>query len=86
MLFSLAALLAPMQLLPNGFEDCPCIDPWPLAGYAADNSTCSGFVREGKCYEKSYGSNGCRAYDHSRPSCQAKNAPAWCTCTKGPIP
>jgi len=81
-------LLLVAAVLPFGNDDCPCIDPFPVAlpaGGGADLSgvltpNCSGMLRNSVCYEASYGTRGCRAYDAvDSDECLAESPPAWCS-------
>ena len=64
-------------ILPQGSADCPCIDPHPLVGPGTRNETCSGIQKGGICYQREYGSTGCRQYDAvAADECQAVDRPA----------
>ena len=67
-------LLAPLTLfvtaryfpaLDQGYDSCPCVDPYPLSGPGTGFANCSGILRDGACYPSGYGARGCRAYDNS---------------------
>ena len=71
-------------ILPSGFADCPCVDPYPLLGPGSGSPNCSGTIRlaTGVCYTADYGGRGCRAYDLAASdecvSGTPRSRPAWC--------
>ena len=71
---------ASSSIVPHGYADCPCVDPFPLAGPGTDaNATCSGLYRDEACYERGYGTKGCRMYDAAASEeCQQADPPAFC--------
>ena len=72
----------------TGSPDCPCIDPFPIYygpySFASnnDNTTlvnCTGFLYEGRCFPKSYGSSKCTSHDANHNfECQRSDPPTWC--------
>ena len=63
-----ASLLVAAKYFPaldQGYDACPCVDPYPLSGPGTGHSNCSGILRGRACYPSGYGARGCRAYDNS---------------------
>ena len=86
MLLTLLVTAKYFPALDQGYDACPCVDPYPLSGPGTGHSNCSGILRGRACYPSGYGARGCRAYDNSEFSggdapveCQAETPPRWCT-------
>ena len=82
MLLTLLVTAKYFPALDQGYDACPCVDPYPLSGPGTGHSNCSGILRGGACYPSGYGARGCRAYDNSEFSggdapveCQAETPP-----------
>ena len=65
MLLTLLVTAKYFPALDQGYDACPCVDPYPLSGPGTGHSNCSGILRGRACYPSGYGARGCRAYDNS---------------------
>ena len=69
---------------PDGNAECPCINPWESRRLLPSEQTprpgCDlTRASDGHCFNASYGSNGCAAYDLHAPEClYAPGRPPWC--------
>ena len=64
-----------------GRSNCPCINPWDSEVLGTGKGACP-LQRnaDGSCYQRSYGSVGCQAYDERATSeCLGDNPPRWCS-------